>query len=235
MNNMTRIVHSLLFTLLFTACGSSHDPAYSIKHVAIYQAPENLQQAWNLPVANTYKKIFEYQVNAAFCGPASIANTYRSFGIPGFTQSNIFDDSDISYWKTRVMGLTLDELAKLATQNSIINGKLIRDMSLSDFRQHLQQSNNKDKRYIINFNREPLFGVKMGHHSPIGGYLAEEDLVFVLDVLKDYKPFLVSSARLYQAMNTIDNVNNKKRGLLLLSLKRSPQPRGSDKVAEAGL
>jgi len=33
-----------------------------------------------------------------------------------------------------------------------------------------------------NFNRAQIFGAGVGHHSPIGGYLEAEDLVFVLDV-----------------------------------------------------
>lgn len=51
-----------------------------------------------------------------------------------------------------------------------------------------------------------------GHHSPIGGYLEAEDLVYVMDVNEDYKPWLVSRETLYAAMNTFDG--EKKRGML---------------------
>ena len=42
------------------------------------------------------------------------------------------------------------------------------------------------------FTRALLWSPKAGggHHSPIGGYLEKEDLVFVLDVYDPYKPFL---------------------------------------------
>ena len=53
-----------------------------------------------------------------------------------------------------------------------------------------------------------------GHHSPIGGYLENEDLVFVLDVNRDYRPWLVERTRLFDAMNTWDG--DKKRGMLLI-------------------
>ncbi len=59
-----------------------------------------------------------------------------------------------------------------------------------------------------------IFGAGAGHHSPIGGYLENEDLVFVLDVNRDYRPWLVERARLFNAMNTWDG--DKKRGMLLI-------------------
>ena len=53
----------------------------------------------------------------------------------------------------------------------------------------------------------------VGHHSPIGGYLEAEDLVFILDVNPEYQPWLVERKRLFEAVNTLDG--NKRRGLLL--------------------
>jgi len=41
-------------------------------------------------------------------------------------------------------------------------------------------------------------------------------LVLVLDVNRKYGPWLVKSARLYDAMNTLDTGSQKKRGLLLI-------------------
>ncbi|HEY6077173.1 MAG TPA: phytochelatin synthase family protein, partial [Polyangiaceae bacterium] len=68
------------------------------------------------------------------------------------------------------------------------------------------------RRYIVNFQRAPLFAQGVGHHSPIAGYLEPEDLVFVLDVNEKFKPWLVSSERLFKAVDTSDG--DKKRGLL---------------------
>jgi hypothetical protein len=83
-----------------------------------------------------------------------------------------------------------------------------------EFRQHLRRSNDPTRRYIVNFSRERIFGAGVGHHSPIGGYLPDEDLVFVLDVNSDYGPWLVERQRLFAAMNTLDG--DHKRGLLLI-------------------
>jgi hypothetical protein len=59
-----------------------------------------------------------------------------------------------------------------------------------------------------------IFGVGGGHQSPIGGSLETEDLVFVLDVSRAYRRWLVERTRLFDAMNTRDE--EKKRGMLLI-------------------
>jgi hypothetical protein len=78
----------------------------------------------------------------------------------------------------------------------------------------MRQANDPNRRYIINFSREQIFGAGVGHHSPIGGYLESEDLVFVLDVNRHYQPWLIERTRLFSAMNTFDG--KSKRGLLLI-------------------
>lgn len=196
--------------------------AYSIKNEKWYQDKNLIASAWRLPVAGTYRSNFVYQENGAFCGPASIVNVFSSLGAMGFSQSSIFDDSSVSYLKARFRGLTLDEVGIIFRDNLNEKGisewsvKLYRDLTLEEFREHMIQTNSPDRRYVINFNRLPLFGVTVGHHSPIGGYSESDDMVFVLDVLDDYKPFLVPIERLFSAMNTIDNETGKKRGLILL-------------------
>ena len=82
------------------------------------------------------------------------------------------------------------------------------------FREHLRRSNDPGRRYIVNFSRKHIFGAGAGHHSPIGGYLEPEDLVFILDVNPDYQPWLVERSRLFAVVDTLDG--DKKRGLLLI-------------------
>lgn len=76
--------------------------------------------------------------------------------------------------------------------------------------------NDPGRRYIVNFHRGPLFGRGGGHFSPIAGYLPERDRVLVLDVNRNFKPWLVPSERLYAAMDTVDAATGERRGLLLL-------------------
>jgi hypothetical protein len=62
---------------------------------------------------------------------------------------------------------------------------VLRDLTPETFRELLHEANNPDRRYIINFSRASIFGAGVRHHSPIGGYLEREDLIFVLDVNRD--------------------------------------------------
>ena len=78
----------------------------------------------------------------------------------------------------------------------------------------MRKSNDPSRRYVVNFSRKPIFGAGGGHHSPIGGYLEAEDLVFVLDVNRKFEPWLVERSRLFTAIDTSDG--DAKRGLLLI-------------------
>ena len=76
--------------------------------------------------------------------------------------------------------------------------------------------NNPRYRIIANFHRGPLFGRGHGHFSPLLAYLPDRDLVLVGDVNAAYRPFLVSTDRLWRAVDTVDPETGKKRGLAVL-------------------
>ena len=212
----------LLLALALAACGKEAVPFDSIAAAAYYQDPARLARAWRQPVAATYREGFEYQINAAFCGPATVVNLFRSVGLDRPTQNTVFERAPVGYWKARILGLTLDELAQLIRANADLEVTVLRDLTLEEFRTHLHRANDPAYRYVLNFNRQPLFGVAIGHHSPLGGYLPDEDLAFVLDVLEQYKPFLVPADRLYAAMDTVDPETGRKRGLLRVRVAPAP-------------
>jgi len=188
----------------------------SIKDTREYQDPTLLKQAWALPVAVLYQADIEYQRNASFCGPTSIANVLHSLQQPG-NQEIILQGTGLSTVLGYLpQGVTLDQLADIATQKLTRKVSILRDLDLAGFREQLRHANELSRRYVINFSRGPLFGTGGGHHSPIAGYLRDEDLVLVLDVNQKYGPWLVESQRLYDAMNTVDTGTKKKRGLLLI-------------------
>jgi hypothetical protein len=188
----------------------------SIKEAREYQDPVLLQKAWALPVAMLYRSDIVFQRNASVCGPTSIVNVLRSLHQPG-DQSSVLEGTGIStVFGYLPEGVTLDQLAEIARHKLGRKVSVLRDLDLASFRIQLSHSNDLSRRYVVNFTRGPLFGVGGGHHSPIAGYLVEEDLVLVLDVNKTYGPWLVKSKRLYDAMNTIDTGAQKRRGLLLI-------------------
>jgi Phytochelatin synthase len=171
-----------------------------------------LDKAWRLPTASAFGHHVDYQSNQSLCGPASIANILRSFGESADTENKVLAHTTKCWSGICFLGLSLDELAdvtRTATKRSVT---VLRDLTPEAFRDELRHVNDPNRRYVINFTRAPIFGSGLGHHSPIGGYLEAEDLVLVLDVNEQFKPWLVERSRLYNAMNTMDG--NKKRGLL---------------------
>lgn len=188
----------------------------SIKDAHEYQDPTLLKRAWALPVAALYHVDIDFQRNVSVCGPASIVNVLRSLHQPG-DQATILEGTGISTVMGYLPGgVTLDQLAGIANQKVARKVTVLRDLDLAAFRTHLRLANDTSRRYVVNFTRGPLFGKGGGHHSPIAGYLLDEDLVLVLDVNEKYGPWLVKSGRLYEAMNTLDTGAEKKRGLLLI-------------------
>jgi len=173
-----------------------------------------LNRAWQMPVASTMRDDLAFQSNASVCGAASIANVLHSLGEAADTEAEVLDDTNRCWFGVCPFGLTLDQLGEVAQANTERRVTVLRDLTPEQFREHLRQANNPGRRYIINFDREEIFGAGAGHHSPVGGYLEVEDLVFVLDVNSKFQPWLVERNRLFAAMDTLDG--EKKRGLLLV-------------------
>ena len=184
----------------------------SIKAEATYQNAALLERAWHLPVAATYQGRLFFQPNGSVCGPTSLANVERSLGSEVATVDSVLKGTGQCWTGICWMGLTLDELAEVARHSASHKVTLLRDLTLAQFREELHHVNEPSRRYIVNFQRAPLFAQGGGHHSPIAAYLEDEDLVLVLDVNEKFKPWLVKSERLFKAVDTADS--GKKRGLL---------------------
>lgn len=181
---------------------------------SVIRAPELMGRAWRLPVAASFGPQISWQSNASLCGPASLANVFRSVGEEEDTEGEVLDGTGMCRTGFCIMGLTLDELADVARRHTDREVSVVRDLTPDDFREHMRRSNDRGRRYVINFTREKIFGTGAGHHSPIGGYLEAEDLVLVLDVNEQFGPWLVERERLFTAMDTFDG--GSKRGLLLI-------------------
>lgn len=219
---------ALAGTLVWRQHQADNDPRYanviSIADAPVYQDAALLERAWALPVAAAYRADgFEYQTNPSFCGPTSAANLLQSQGV-NVTQQSVLNGTDIRpILGILPLGLTLDQEAEVLRASTGQRVDVLRDLSLDDFRVYLARTNDLSGRYVINFHRGPLFGRGHGHLSPILGYLVQEDLVFVGDVNRDFQPFLVPTARLYEAMNTVDSQSGQKRGLLFVDASGPPR------------
>ena len=189
--------------------------AVSIEHEATYQDPALLDRAWSLPVARLYRAHFDSQHNGSFCGPTSMVDVIRSTGGEA-SQEHVLDGSDIgTIFGILPGGITIDQLASLARLR--LPGRTVtvhRDLDLDGLRALARRANDPAVRLIANIHRGPLFARGGGHHSPIGGYLEPEDLVFVLDVNEAYGPWLVSSARLLEAISVVDTATGRTRGVV---------------------
>jgi hypothetical protein len=181
---------------------------------SVTRTPVLIEEAWALPVAAAFERRLDYQSNASFCGPASLANIFRTLGESETSESAVLEGTGMCWIGVCPVGLTLDEVAVVARAHTTRKVTVMRDLSLEEFRAQMRLANDPARRVLINFARTPIFGAGGGHHSPIGGYLEAQDLVFVLDVNEAFGPWLIETARLHAAMDTMDG--EKKRGLVVI-------------------
>jgi hypothetical protein len=184
----------------------------SIKQDATYQDPALLERAWHMPVAATYQRRLFFQPNGSVCGPTSVANVERSLGRESASVDSVLEGTGKCWGGFCMAGLSLDELAEIARHATGRKVTVLRNLTLAQFREELTHVNDPARRYIVNFQRAPLFAQGGGHHSPVAAYLEDKDLVLVLDVNEKFKPWLVTSERLFKAVDTSDG--GQKRGLL---------------------
>jgi glutathione-S-conjugate glycine hydrolase len=140
-----------------------------------------------------------------------------------FTQDNYFTpevSKVISAQTVLAQGMTREEMAKTLALHGVrtksIAGDTLSDESL---RTLLQKTLGDDGQFVLaNYFRATLGQVGGGHWSALAAYDEKTDRVLILDVAKyKYPPAWVGIATLRQAMDTIDTVSNKARGLVIVS------------------
>jgi hypothetical protein len=198
-----------------------------------------LDEALSRPLARAYLRGLRTQETWTSCGPASVVNLLASLGAPKVSEGALFDGKPWQRLRMRVMGMNLDALAELVADQDIGRATVLRDLSYEAFIKHLQRSNDLTTRYIVNFDRGPIFGVSVPHFSPIGGYDARNDRVALLDVTPGYGPSLIPSRLLYAAVQTKDSETGRSRGLLLVDrladLPQDQLDRREPRVERTGL
>lgn len=182
---------------------------------------------------------FVTQDNLAYCGVATIVMVLNALdieapvspnhNIPGlvsyqfFTQENVFENElthDVI--KPEVIakqGMTLAELAGLFKSYPVavetFHGE---DVSLEQFRElAIQNLHQADNFLVVNYLRRSLGQKGGGHISPVAAYHEQSDQFLILDVARyRYAPVWVKAEALWEAMNTIDSVSGKTRGLVMI-------------------
>lgn len=184
---------------------------------AVVRTPALLERAWQLPAARAYRSGLLWQSNGSTCGPASLANAFRSLGEAATSEGAVLAGTGRCPTGICFAGLTLDEVAGVARKHTRRAVTVLRELTPERFRAELRRSNDPRMRYLVNFTRTAIFGGGGGHHSPIGGYLEAEDLVFVLDVNRTFGPWLIARDKLFSAVDTRDG--DAKRGLLRIEAR----------------
>jgi hypothetical protein len=82
-----------------------------------------------------------WQSNASRCGPAAVANAYRSLGETASTERKVLAGTGRCWTGVCILGLTLDELAEVARTNTSRKVTVLRDLNEEQFLEHLRRSN----------------------------------------------------------------------------------------------
>lgn len=147
----------------------------------------------------------------------------------GYTQNNLFvpETAHIITQEEFYRGqCTLEKLVALIHTRSGLTaqpyhaGAEPSESDYATFKAHLKQNAENPHDYmIINYSLVYVGGFGGGgggHCSPVAAYDEEEDMVLMLEVA-GWRPFWISTANIYGAMNTIDTVSNRHRGWVMVT------------------
>lgn len=177
---------------------------------------------------------FATQITQSYCSVASAVTVLNAMPIKKpvdatyapyayFTQSNFFTPGVvkvISAQTVLAMGMTREQMAETLSQQGVkavsIAGDTFSDESL---RTLLKKALGDDGQFVLaNYYRAAFGQVGGGHWSALAAYDEQSDRVLILDVAKyKYPPAWVSISMLHRAIDTIDTVSNKARGLVIVS------------------
>jgi hypothetical protein len=177
---------------------------------------------------------FTEQVNQTYCGVASAVNVLNAMPIKKpvdpiyaphayFTQSNFFTAevaNVITPQTVRAQGMTRDEMVKTLSRHGVKATSVAGDrVDESALRVLMQKALGDDGQFVLaNFSRAALGQAGEGHWSALAAYDAASDRVLILDVSKYmYAPEWIGINTLRKAIDTLDTMSNKKRGLVFVS------------------
>jgi len=213
------------------------ESAFVQPSVVYWDSPEGKAMRARMPADADYWQLapnFTAQVTQSYCSVASAVTVLNAMPITKpvdptyapyayFTQTNFFNpgvEKIISAKTVLEMGMTREQMAETLSQQGVkaisIAGDTFTEESL---RTLLKKALGDDGQFVLaNYYRGSLGQVGGGHWSALAAYDEQSDSVLILDVAKyKYPPAWVSISMLQQAINTIDTVSNKARGLVIVT------------------
>jgi hypothetical protein len=167
---------------------------------------------------------FEPQSRPAFCGVASsvvVLNALRS-AVPRVTQSTFFTDAASQVrgsLQVTFAGMSLAQLGDLLRAHGLeVTLFHASDTPVDDFRKIASENLRTSGDFVlVNYQRSALGQGEIGHISPLAAYNAATDRFLILDVAAyKYPPVWVSTAALWNAMNTTDSSSDRSRGFIVV-------------------
>ena len=173
-----------------------------------------------------------------YCGVATGVTLLNSLSVPApdvpqvypykmFTQDNLFTDEVLKIRRPHDIeqnGNTLDQLAEILQTFEVRVEALHADqLNLESFRSlAIDVLESADRRLAVDFDRGVLGQKGSGHFSPLAAYHSGEDRLLLMDVARYKLPSCwVTTRDLWNAINTIDSVSNRTRGLLVITRKEN--------------
>jgi hypothetical protein len=238
---------NLIFVILFYAsvspafgdapAAAAANPPAANPAVIYWDSAEGKVLRARIPADADYWQLapnFATQITQSYCSVASAITVLNSMPIRKpvdktyapyayFTQGNFFTPGVvkvISAQTVLAMGMTREQMAETLSQQGVravsIGGDSFSDESL---RALLQKALGDDGQFVLaNYYRAAFGQVGGGHWSALAAYDAQSGRVLILDVAKyKYPPSWVSISTLRKAIDTIDTVSNKARGLVIVS------------------
>jgi hypothetical protein len=92
---------------------------------SVTRTPELVERVWRLPVAATFNRELSWQTNGSRCGPAAVANVYRSLGEAASTEGKVLAGTGRCWTGVCIMGSSIDNQVRPdPTPSMVIRGRL---------------------------------------------------------------------------------------------------------------
>jgi len=229
-----------LFLWLLLASGAQADLLALPDKLVDLRSPQGEAYLLETHALEAYFQIsvtFETQRTQAYCGVASMVMTLNAIHAPAptspeyqpysfFTQDNVLDENSDKILPREVLarqGMTLDQLGQILALHPVdVEVRHAAPGGLDDFRKSAAEYlATKGHFVLVNYLRKAIGQERGGHISPLGAYDEKADRFLILDVARyKYPPVWVTTADLFDAMNTPDAVSeNQTRGYVLVSSK----------------